>query len=861
MFTGVKVRLMRTMRAMACWGLAIGLAACATPVPRPTGADLPSGRLSALPAWHNIGPQRLQRAEAVAFADLNGDGRLDLVVGGEGGVRVWLGDGKGRWLLAPSPATGMRPKAIVAADFDRDGAVELAFVGGGDEKGVQLWHRTKHGWRRMVQPVENGRYRALVALDLNGDGWLDLAAAKDGGIDLWLNDAEGGWVPGAGPVREGDYAALAGADLNGDGAPDLIAVRRDGMGAARAGSERWLRGGIELWWNDGEGRWRREVLPLNDSVLAVLPADFDGDGVLDLAIGYERSGVELLWLRKAEAGIEVASRRRLVRRGAWKALAFGDLDGDGAKELVAGSSDGMGLRVWRIERRSARAVKGWLPPLGSYMALALGDVFGDGRMNVAAARIDGAPEVWSHRAAAPLPLAEVDGELIDEAVVFFESASDALTDEARGKLARWWQRVRKRVGENRVASLRFELIGKADQRPLRSHPRFRNNLELSRARAEAVARWLQQKGVSAARISVRALGASEPEPPGLDPEALRQNRRVRARAILPKRVKLLPKIAREQHEDLFHVKENKVFRTINGRPLYKVGPGDELEIVFWRGGKSEKHKVIVQLDGTVSLPYLEALKVADLTAPEIDQKITRMLARLERHPRVDVRVLKKRSKVVTIFGEVQSLLRQPTGPGSYYLRGKETIVDFLSRAGGPTKEADLTKVQLIRGGRTIVLNLERAIQQGDWTENAVLDDGDRIVIPSLRQSKRRVYVLGEVKKPGVVEFTGEIHFLDAIAKAGGFGEDAYLKDIRVLRANRSRPEILPVAFDRLVEKGDLAQNIALQDKDIIIVPRSPIGNWNAFIRKLMPSFQLLTLPLTAVQEVLLIRDLSRRLRR
>ncbi|MFQ5419704.1 MAG: SLBB domain-containing protein [Anaerolineae bacterium] len=70
---------------------------------------------------------------------------------------------------------------------------------------------------------------------------------------------------------------------------------------------------------------------------------------------------------------------------------------------------------------------------------------------------------------------------------------------------------------------------------------------------------------------------------------------------------------------------------------------------------------------------------------------------------------------------MQSLLRQPTGPGSYFLKGKETLVDFLSRAGGPTKDADLTKVQIIRGGKTVLLNLDHAIKQGDWSENAVLD--------------------------------------------------------------------------------------------------------------------------------------------
>jgi len=224
---------------------------------------------------------------------------------------------------------------------------------------------------------------------------------------------------------------------------------------------------------------------------------------------------------------------------------------------------------------------------------------------------------------------------------------------------------------------------------------------------------------------------------------------------------------------------------------------------------------------------------------------------------VDVLVLKARSKTVSIFGEVQNLTRQPTGPGTYFLKGKESLVNFLSRAGGPGKEADLTKVQILRQGKTVMLNLDKAIKQGDWKENAILDDGDTIFIPSLAQSKRRVYVLGEVKKPGIVEFTGDINFLDAVAKSGGLSNNAYLPDIRVLRADRDAPLIIPVDFQRFMEKGDLSQNIALQDKDMLIIPKRPIANWNEWIADIMPTFNALLAPVNIVSQYYTIQALSR----
>ena len=152
------------------------------------------------------------------------------------------------------------------------------------------------------------------------------------------------------------------------------------------------------------------------------------------------------------------------------------------------------------------------------------------------------------------------------------------------------------------------------------------------------------------------------------------------------------------------------------------------------------------------------------------------------------------------------------------------------------------------------MNLERAIQQADWRENAIINDGDTVFVPSLEQAGRRVYVLGEVKTPGIVEFTGDFRLLDAISKTGGFGENVYYPDIRVIRADRDKPLIMPVAFDRLLEEGDLTQNLALNDRDVIIVPRSPIGNWNQFIKNISPSLDLLLFkPMNAVSQSQSIR--------
>ena len=212
--------------------------------------------------------------------------------------------------------------------------------------------------------------------------------------------------------------------------------------------------------------------------------------------------------------------------------------------------------------------------------------------------------------------------------------------------------------------------------------------------------WLRNKGVHVDASDVHGLGADEPLPVGTDPLSLQLNRRVFVQAYKMESVRLPDVQTKDDSHDLFHLSENKVFKTIDDVSGYKIGAGDLLSLTFWQGGKSTEYKVTVQVDGTVSLPYQAALQVLDLTPREVDKHVTKILERFERKPRVDVLGLKARSKTVSIFGEVQNLTRQPTGPGTYFLKGKESLVNFLSRAGGSSKDADLTNVQVLRDGNS-----------------------------------------------------------------------------------------------------------------------------------------------------------------
>jgi protein involved in polysaccharide export with SLBB domain len=104
---------------------------------------------------------------------------------------------------------------------------------------------------------------------------------------------------------------------------------------------------------------------------------------------------------------------------------------------------------------------------------------------------------------------------------------------------------------------------------------------------------------------------------------------------------------------------------------------------------------------------------------------------------------------------------------------------------------------------------------------------------------QRVYVDGEVAKPGIVPLVGFVTVLQAISQAGGLKDAARRGEVIVIRhGTANKPIALTVNIEKVIDGTDMRQDIALKPFDIVYVPKSPIANVNVwvdlYVRKNLP---------------------------
>jgi hypothetical protein len=365
-------------------------------------------------SYDHRGPFSSYLVNAIAVADLDGNGLPDILgvvsrdVDGQpvqGYVSTRLQNTDGTFILPTRFGVGRAPANLVVADLNGDGRPDLVVANVDDHSViVRLADPARPGYflPAIVLPLGGGSIPLDVAVgDLNGDGKPDIAIADSetlGGVLILLQDPASPVMFG-GPIAfpvTGDAQAVTVADLDGNGLDDIAVATSANM--------------ISVILQIAPSTWSAAVdYPTGVQPVAIKAADVNGDGKLDLltanygaALSPGTQGLSVL-LQGAPGSFLAPVHYDTGYRAT--ALAVGDLNGDGKPDVVVTNSGLPGDPGSVSVLLQDAVTPGTLLPATNYrgawgpMGVAIADMDGDGLPDLVVA--DGDITVRYNRTATP----------------------------------------------------------------------------------------------------------------------------------------------------------------------------------------------------------------------------------------------------------------------------------------------------------------------------------------------------------------------------------------------------------------------------------------------------------------------------
>lgn len=253
-----------------------------------------------------------------------------------------------------------------------------------------------------------------------------------------------------------------------------------------------------------------------------------------------------------------------------------------------------------------------------------------------------------------------------------------------------------------------------------------------------------------------------------------------------------------------------------------IGVGDRINVEYLHVAAEERRPLTLRVkqDGNIDLHLVGAVEVAGKTVAQATDDVNEAARRYWKHPQISLVVsdvpdsANELSGAFSVEGSTNPRLMLPVGPdGTLELPVIGTVHAF---------------------GRTLP-DIREEINQRFQADVPGVE-----VTPYLVQrAPDRVYVLGEVAEPGMLELEGPTTVIQAIARAGSWTPAAQLREVTLVRGyTEGSPRAMLLDVDRAInrqchrEELDATDDVWLQDGDIVVVPKDHLGQWEDFIGRL-----------------------------
>ena len=251
----------------------------------------------------------------------------------------------------------------------------------------------------------------------------------------------------------------------------------------------------------------------------------------------------------------------------------------------------------------------------------------------------------------------------------------------------------------------------------------------------------------------------------------------------------------------------------SGENLYRLGPGDVVEVSVFGVEALSDIKCRIGGDGYASLPLVGPVKLGGLTVREAQNAVAKAYKTYINNPRVTLYVSEYHNYRVSVLGEVKN-------PSVYELKGPRSLLGVIAQAGGVTDDADhtITVVRTENGTRrSMIINLDQLITGKDPTGNIMVQANDVIYVPLAGS----YFVDGMVRRPGAYHLTEPVTLSKAIAMAGGMVVGADIKKVaiyRTMEGGGKKPIIVNLEEIRAGKMSDPQ----IQEGDVILVGKDKL---------------------------------------